>query len=292
MLAFVALVVGPIGYAANGTDGLVDGLRFGLFLGLGLGLALGLFLGLFLGLGAGLGGGLGTGFIGRLGTGFIGGLGAGLDLGLGTGLGIGLGVFLYPRLQVAFRDVPNLWPYLRLIGRPLLGYALAYAALVMWFASVYAALYRWIGYKAFASPFPPHFGDFLFFAITIFPPIGAYSDLKPLAPLAQIIVAGELIAGVGYTTVLFAAILAYLTPRFAEEARKQNNEPSTEKMITDLKTDLCRAQEQTHKDLSERMARIERQLGELAKQRTSADAQSANRQTRQPIWRRLFTWRI
>ena len=250
MLAGIALVVGPIGYAASGTAGLGTGLVVGLVAGLGTGLAFGL--------GAGLAFGLGTGLA------FV--LGAGLGAGLAFVLGERIGVLLRSGLREGFTDFPNLWPYLRLMGRPLLGYMLGYVALIVWFASVYASLYGWIGRIAFSISFTPHFGDFLFFAITIFPPIGAYSDLKPLAPWAQGVVAGELIVGVGYTTVVFAAILAYRTPAFGKLAK--NKEPSTEEMIANLKTDLCRAQEQTHTDLTgldKRMARIESRLEELTK---------------------------
>ncbi len=346
MLAVIALVVGPIDYAAGGTAGLgaglVGGLGFGLAPGgrggglgfglapggrgggLGAGLVGGLGFGLAVGLGVGLVGGLGFGLAGGLGVGLgvglaggltfgrgvglrvrlrvglaVGlafglgaGLAGGLGVGLGAGFGAGLGVLLHPRLREPFTDVPNIWPYLRLMGHPLLGYTLGYAALVVWFASVYAALYRWSGHLAFSVPFAPHFGDFLFFAITIFPPIGAYSDVKPLAPWAQSVVAGELIMGVGYTSVIFAAIISYLTPAFGKLSK--NKEPSTEEVITDLKTDLRHAQEQTHtalSDLDQRMARIERQMEELTKQRTSADAPPApdvppsNGQRRKRFWR-------
>ncbi len=326
MLAGIVLIVGPIGYAASGTVGLVfglgAGLALGLVFGLGAGLALGLGAGLDFGLGAGLGaglalglgfgfgtglgtglvlglvlgliGGLGAGLVLGLGAGLvlglvlglIGGLGAGLVLGLGAGLGVGLGarigarigVLLRSGLREGFTDFPNLWPYLRLMGRPLLGYTWGYAAIVVWFASVYASLYavnlHVCGVQhqvipcnaAFSGISTPHFGDFLFFAVTIFPPIGAYSDLHPLGLWAHALVAGELIVGVGYTTVVFAAILAYRTPAFGKLAK--NKEPSTEEMIANLKTDLCRAQEQTHTDLTcldKRMARIESRLEELTK---------------------------
>ena len=251
MLAGIVLVVGPIGYAASGTVGLGAGLVFGLV----------------------------TGLV----TGLVGGLGTGLVVGLGWGLGTGLGALLRSGLREGFMDFPNLWPYLRLMGRPLLGYTLGYAAIVVWFASVYASLYavnlHVCGVQhqvipcnaAFSGIITPHFGDFLFFTVTIFPPIGAYSDLHPLGLWAHAAVAGELIVGVGYTTVVFAAIITYRTRAFDE----LNTEPTrTEVMITDLKTDLCHAQEQTHtnlSDLDQRMARIERQLEKLTEKHTNAD---------------------
>jgi len=296
-LAFIALVVGPIGYAANSTDGLSAGLILGLILGLSRGLGGGLIAGLGVGLIAGLitgltvgltGGlpvkllaesgwepgrilrawliaGLGAGLVAVPGVGLGTGLGLGLGIGLGAGLGLGFGVLLRPRLQIAFTDAPDLWPYLSLMGRPMLGYTSGYATLVVWFAFVYAALYRWSGHLAFSIPFTPHFGDFLFFAITIFPPIGAYSDLKPLAPWAQSVVAGELIMGVGYTSVIFAAIISYLTPKLGRLFK----DPTQEQIYTDLR------------DLNQRMAHIENQLEKLTEQRTNADTPSANRQKRQ-----------
>jgi len=185
-----------------------------------------------------------------------------------VGLGAGLGIFLRSGLREGFTDFPNLWPYVRLMGRPLLGYTLGYAAIVVWFASVYASLYA-VNLHAcrvqhqvipcdasFSGISTPHFGDFLFFAVTIFPPIGAYSDLHPLGLWAHALVAGELIVGVGYTTVVFAAILAYRTRAFDELSAEPTH---TEKMITQIKNNLRHAQEQTHKDLSnldQRMARI------------------------------------
>ena len=202
MLATIALVVGPIDYAASGIAGLIVGLGAGLGAGLGFGLGAGLSFGLVAGLGLGVGAGLifglGAGLIFGLVGGLVGGLVVGLIFGLGTwlvgGLGAGLGSLLRQGLQEGFTDFPKIWGYLRLMGRPLLGYTLGYAAIVVWFSSVYASLYALNLHAcrvqhhvipcdaAFSGISTPHFGDFLFFAITIFPPIGAYSDLKPVAP--------------------------------------------------------------------------------------------------------------
>jgi len=332
MLAIIALVVGPIDYAANGIAGLGFGLVAGLGFGLGFGLVAGLVAGLGFGLGAGLSAGLGFGLVGGLsvglvvglsaglsaglvaglsaglvvglGAGLVGGLSVGLVAGLSAGLGAGLGILLRQGLQEGFTDFPKIWDYLRLMGRPLLGYTLGYAAIVVWFSSVYASLYALNLHAcrvqhqvipcdaAFSGISTPHFGDFLFFAITIFPPIGAYSDLKPVAPWAQGVVAGELIVGVGYTTVVFAAILAYRTPAF-DKLRRWNTQKAIarhmEFMKADLKSELYNAQKQTHTDLNnldERMKRIEDQLKELTKQHSSASAQGATRRTRRHTWRR------
>ncbi len=256
----------------------------------------------------GFGTGLVYGPIFGLVVGYIEGREAGLGFGSGFGLGVGFGtgftLLVRYGSRVGFRDFPNLWPYLRLMGRPLLGYTLGYAAIVVWFSSVYASLYALNLHAcrvqhqvipcdaAFSGISTPHFGDFLFFAITIFPPIGAYSDLKPLAPWAQGVVAGELIVGVGYTTVVFAAILAYRTPAF-DKLRRWNTQKAIarhmEFMKADLKAELHNAQKQTHTDLNnldERMKRIEDQLKELTKQHSSASAQGATRRTRRHTWRR------
>jgi len=98
--------------------------------------------------------------------------------------------------------------------------------------------------------------------------------------------------GVGYTTVVFAAILAYRTPAF-DKLRRWNTQKAIarhmEFMKADLKAELHNAQKQTHTDLNnldERMKRIEDQLKELTKQHSSASAQGATRRTRRHTWRR------
>lgn len=218
-------------------------------------------------------------------------LGMVLGMGLGVGLGVGLGSLLRLGLLEGLTDVPKLWLYMRLMGRPLLGYTLGYAALVGWFACVYASLYALNLHvchvrhqviqcdAAFSGINTPQLGDFLFFAVTIFPPIGAYSDLHPLGPWTHTVIAGELIAGVGYTTVVFAAILAYRTPAF-DKLRRWNTQKAIarhmEFMKADLKAELHNAQKQTHTDLNnldERMKGIEDQLKELTKQHSSAGVQ-------------------
>lgn len=197
-------------------------------------------------------------------------LGYGLFSGLLTGilgwLGYGIGLILSPKLYEGFMDFPDLWPYVRLMVRPLFGYALGYAALVLWFASTYTALYRRFGELAFSKSSPHQFADFLFFAITIFPPIGAYSDVQPSGSGTQAIVAGELIIGVAYTTVVFAAIIAYLTPKFDTLGTMPTH---TEEVIRQAKTDLEMLPEALSsmttqmKFLNENMIKLEQHLSEI-----------------------------
>jgi len=302
------------------SGGLVAGLVVGPLMGLGAGLVGGVGGGLGAGLGIGLAGELavmvGTGLAGELAVvvsaGLVGVLGAVLGAVLGVGPGARLGALIRSGLKRAFTDFPKLLPYLRLMVRPLLGYTLGYAAIVVWFACIYATLYtlnlqtpsvchlRHLAIPcdaAFSGIDTPQWSDFLFFTVTIFPPIGAYSGLQPLGLWAHAVVTGELVVGVGYTTVVFAAILAYRTPAF-DNLRRWNTQRAIAKhmglMKADLKADLRRAQEQTHKalhdtattqqqdltaalrrvtemevHLDQRMERIERQLEELTKQRTT-----------------------
>jgi len=219
---------------------LVVGLSGGLALGLVVGLSGRLTLGHVVRLSGGLSGALGValggafagGLNGALGGAFAGGLNGALGGAFAGALGVGLGSFV----RVGLSDFPNIWPFLRLMCRPGLGYALGYAMIVVWFASMYASLDKLQPQQAFTvtGTSKPQWWDFLFFAIMTFPPLGGYSVLMPHMPWAQILVAGESLVGIGWTTIVFAAILAYRTPAF--EMLRPGPSPLDEakKAITDM----------------------------------------------------------
>jgi hypothetical protein len=108
--------------------------------------------------------------------------------------------------------------YLKAMVFPVLGFTFGYFVIVVWFAVLFSAIYRVNQTSSFSisgrSKGVLQFWDFLFFSMMTISTQG-YSDLKPQSLLAQALVSVETLLGIAWTVVVFAAIIAYLEPRFA-----------------------------------------------------------------------------
>lgn len=276
MLLVIAVVVAPVSFAREGWDGLavalavglsvglvhglagglvgalvyglVYGLSGGLSVGLVFGLSVGLVRGLVYGLVGGLAGGLIVGLVGGLMGGLVFGLLGGLMRGLGGlmgglvyGLSVGpaalAGLLLGAALRQGALELDDIAKYLRAMLTPVVGYALIYFLIVLWFAGLYGTAVRVGGSQVFdrsqdaavqrllvahdqglegsTTPTEPSFGEFLYFSLMTMTTLG-YSDLVPASPLAKGLTSFQAILGTAWLVVGFAAVIAYLEPKFAK----------------------------------------------------------------------------
>jgi Ion channel len=150
---------------------------------------------------------------------------AGLGAALGMFAGVLAGQAFGARLRPGVAAFAEAAAYLRAMALPVVGFTLGYAFLVLWFAGCFAAVGR-LDSAAFSSvsagaPAPGRpFGDFLYLSIMTLSTLG-YGDLQPASALARLLTSVEAVGGFAWTVIVFAAVLAYLQPRFDEVQRRR-----------------------------------------------------------------------
>lgn len=128
------------------------------------------------------------------------------------------GRWLRPKLLV-FADV---WIYIRTMGAYLIGFAAGYLALALLFSSWFWAVWKIDPQGSFNNLSPaPTFTEFLYFSVVTIATLG-YGDITPKSGLTRALVSFEVALGVGWITVVFAAVMSHLQPRFAEIAKRQD----------------------------------------------------------------------
>ena len=111
-------------------------------------------------------------------------------------------------------------PYLKGMWVPLGGFGLGYFAILFLFACLYGVAWR-VDPQSFRG-LPPNasFGYFLYFSLETITTLG-YATIAPASPAVRILLSIELMLGVGWITVFFAVVIAYLQPRFERIAKEQ-----------------------------------------------------------------------
>lgn len=136
----------------------------------------------------------------------------------GVTLGIFIGLWLRPRL-VKFADV---WLYLREMGVFLIGFAFGYLGIALIFAAWFWSLWKVSPIGSFNGlPTGPKFGHFFYFSVITIGTLG-YGDITPQSPLARALAISEVIIGIGWITVVFAAVISHLQPRLTDIAARRN----------------------------------------------------------------------
>jgi uncharacterized membrane protein len=132
-----------------------------------------------------------------------------------------LGLWLRPRL-LKFGDV---WLYLREMGTFLVGFVMGYFAIALLFAGWFWSAWRVRPADSFNNlPAEATFGDFFYFSVVTLATLG-YGDITPKSGVARALVLSEVVLGVGWITVVFAAVMAHLQPRLAEVAKRKDPPP-------------------------------------------------------------------
>jgi hypothetical protein len=145
-------------------------------------------------------------------------LGASLSTIIVLLLSIYAGKWLRPRLLV-FGDLS---PYLKAMGIPVFSFTFGYCVIAFLFASYFWAAWKIDPDDSFKGlPTSPVFGDFLYFSIVTICTLG-YGDISPQSGMTKAMAAVEVILGIGWVTVVFGAVVAYLQPHFTDIAKQQS----------------------------------------------------------------------
>lgn len=173
-----------------------------LFQGAAAGLVFGLVSGVFVGVGVGGG------------TGLPGFAVAGLGGVVGVALGGLAGLFVGRRMRPLLNVLEGVLPYLRAMLVPVGGFAVGYGLVALAFAGLFASAYRLEPARAFAdAPAAPSFWHFLHFSLMTMTSLD-YGGMEAGSRLTRSIASVEAVMGIAWMVVVFAAVTAYLQPRF------------------------------------------------------------------------------
>lgn len=137
---------------------------------------------------------------------------------LGVPLGTLIGLWLRPRL-VKFADV---WLYLREMGVFLIGFTIGYLSIALVFAAWFWSIWKISPIGSFNGlPSDPKFGHFFYFSVITIGTLG-YGDITPASPLARTLAVSEVVVGIGWITVVFAAVMSHLQPRLTDIAARRH----------------------------------------------------------------------
>jgi len=100
------------------------------------------------------------------------------------------------------------------------GFGLGYFAILFLFACLYGVAWRADPQSFHGLPPDASFGYFLYFSLETITTLG-YATIAPASPTVRILLSIELMLGVGWITVFFAVLIAYLQPRFERIAKEQ-----------------------------------------------------------------------
>lgn len=151
-------------------------------------------------------------------------------------------VYSVSYIKQGMSTLKGITPYLRILSMPFIGFVSIYFSIIFIFAIYYWAVYLYslngcispfrqpspdvllavykVGIDGCSSPFKglspnPPFWDFLYYSVVTMVTLG-YGDITATAPLTKIFSSIEVILGIGWTIVGFAAVVAYVQPRFLE----------------------------------------------------------------------------
>lgn len=130
-------------------------------------------------------------------------------------LGVSLAHWLKPRLAV-YRELVD---YLRVMYVPIGAFSIGSAFIVLIFAGIYGSLYKlWDGHFQ-AMVDVPSTSDWIFFAI--YTSVAAdFSSIAPASNVAHLMVATQVLIGIGWAVVMFAAVMTLVQPRLARLNRE------------------------------------------------------------------------
>ena len=142
-----------------------------------------------------------------------------------TMIGISIGKFLKPKIALYKQFIP----YLSVMKDAVIAFAIGYLLIGIFFAVLYACDWRFNNGNTLKLPenqITVSFLDFLYFSFITIATLG-YGDLLPVSAVSRILVIVELIIGIGWITVVFAAITAYLQKPFSEIILKSKSKISS-----------------------------------------------------------------
>jgi hypothetical protein len=111
-------------------------------------------------------------------------------------------------VALALDALYDLWLRIKRMGTALGGFVLGYFLLVMMFSCIYAALWK-IDNSSFQGQISsePHLADFAYFSVVTASTLG-YGDVVPVRPTVRLFAGFEVLLGLGWTIVGFAAMVS------------------------------------------------------------------------------------
>jgi len=108
----------------------------------------------------------------------------------------------------------SLWPYVRVMLVPTATFTVGYLMIASVFAGLMGTLYRFDDASFVGVGPDPSFFVFLYYTVTTMTAVG-YGDITPASSLARLLSSAATFTALCWVTVVFAAMIAFLQPRFA-----------------------------------------------------------------------------
>jgi hypothetical protein len=131
------------------------------------------------------------------------------------------------------KEVTPLTRYLWEMRWPVVLFAFSFMLIVVLFAGVYASVAHRDD-EAFTNATPSSFSDHLYFSLMSATSLGEGEEIKAASALAKTLASVEVVIGFAWSAVVFAAVIAYLEPRFARIRTEENNKALVRQFIEDI----------------------------------------------------------
>ncbi len=133
---------------------------------------------------------------------------------IGMFFGVAAGRAILPRMLI----YKHLIVYLRIMRDGAIAYGIGYISIAALFATFYWASHRFDGSSLSNLP-SATFGNFFYFSLVTIATVG-YGDIAPATPLCKTIASVEILVGLAWTLVVFAALVFYLQKEVEQEAQQ------------------------------------------------------------------------
>jgi hypothetical protein len=133
----------------------------------------------------------------------------------GITLGLWAARFMGKRIGPMLLVLRSLWPYIKAMMAPTATFILGYLMIAFIFAGFMGALYR-VDPASFngVRGDQPSFFVFFYYTLVTMTTVG-YGDIAPASTFARILSSSAALVSLCWVTVVFAAVIAFLQPRFA-----------------------------------------------------------------------------
>jgi hypothetical protein len=137
-------------------------------------------------------------------------------------LGVELGELIGRSLRRWVLALEGVWEIARQMGPPIGGFVLGYLVIASVFAGLFASVWRADSAAFKGLPEHPSPADFAYHSVMTISTTG-YGDVAPQSPPAKILASAEALVGLGWTVVVFAAVLTVVQRRL-EQQRSESHD--------------------------------------------------------------------
>jgi len=135
----------------------------------------------------------------------------------GAAAGLWLARALGKRIGSLLLVLRSLWPYVRAMIGPTLAFLIGYLMIAFIFAGLAGLVYRLDPTSFNGVGRQPPFSVFFYHTVVTMTTVG-YGDITPVSSLARCVSGATALVALCWLTVVFAAVIAFLQPRFAKIA--------------------------------------------------------------------------